>query len=118
MSQKSVDEMTEAEVRAYAKKLEKQLAALEKPDYVYFLLDAEQNRIKIGHSQQVEKRREILSKEVGRELSLLGAVRGGRQLKRQLKTRFQALLTNEDEWFRAEGELMQYIKAEGNYATD
>jgi len=81
-----------------------------KPDYVYFLLDAEDHMVKIGHSKNVLDRMKVLSKQSGRTLELLGVIEGGRTLKMRLQKRFKPLLIDEDEWFSAEPELMDYIR--------
>lgn len=105
---KSIDEMTEAEVRVYAKELEKQLARFVKPDYVYFMLDRAANVVKIGHSQNVLERLRVLQRSSGRTLELAGVVPGGKAFKKQLQQQFKHYRVD-DEWFRAEADVMDYI---------
>lgn len=105
---KSIDDMTEAEVRAYAKELEIRLRAYEQPRYVYFLLDAEAGVVKIGQSANVAERVRVLSREVGRPLELLGVVPGDKHTKRQIKQQFRALV-KADEWYIASPELVAFI---------
>ena len=73
---KSIDDMSEAEVRAYAKELEARLRAYETPRCGCFLLDAEAGAVKIGQSANVAERVRVLSREVGRPLELLGGYAG------------------------------------------
>jgi hypothetical protein len=116
---KSIDEMTEAEVRDYARELEGRLAALERVDYVYFFHDPTANVIKIGHSQNVPQRLVALRKADNRPLELLGVVRGDKHLKRRLQQQFDAHRVDDDgdrksEWFAAADELMNYIRAQAH----
>jgi len=111
MSAKSIDKMTIDELREYARVLEKRLAQYEKPDYVYFLHDAAAGVIKVGHSQAVEQRLKVLSRQTGRDLILLGVMPGNKYLKRRVQQQFKHLLTGDAEWYTAADELMDYIEA-------
>lgn len=121
MTRKAIDDMTEAEVRAYARALERQLAALEQPDYVYFAHDPAHAVIKIGHSRHVAQRLAALCRATQRELVLLGVQRGNKYLKKRLQKQFAHLAAAADgapladptvktEWFRAGADLLDYIR--------
>lgn len=114
---KSIDDMTEAEVRAYARELEARLRTYEQPRYVYFLFDAEAGVVKIGQSADVTERARVLSREVGRPLELLGIMPGDKHLKRQVRQRFHAL-ARADEWYTAAPELLTFIRENAGELQD
>lgn len=62
--------------------------------------------VKIGHSQNVSERMTVLQKSSGQHLELLGVMAGGRKLQKQ----YEAYRTDDDEWFNAEFDLMNYIR--------
>ena len=72
-----------------------------KPDFVYFILDKQNDHIKIGVSNDVEKRLENLRKQRGAgELTLVCLLEGGYELEKELHERFHE--------FRLYGEYFQY----------
>ncbi|MDI9367992.1 MAG: helix-turn-helix domain-containing protein [Thermotogota bacterium] len=73
----------------------------DKPDYLYFILDEQNDHIKIGVSNDVEKRLENLRKQRGAgELTLVCLLEGGYELEKELHERFHE--------FRLYGEYFQY----------
>jgi hypothetical protein len=118
MRRKSLDEMTEAELRTYAHELEARLAQLERVDYVYFCHDAQSNTIKIGHSHNVRQRIAALSRQSGRTLMLLGVIVGDKYAKKRLQQQFAAYALADKEWFAADARLMDYIAAHAEQLED
>lgn len=70
--------------------------------HVYFALDAEVSQIKIGISDNVDRRVTELGRERGRELDLLGSMRGGYDLERAMHGRFRDYRRERNEWYSAE----------------
>ena len=109
MSRKAIDTMTLAELREYARELEKRLAKYEVPDTVYFLHDESAQVIKVGHSKNVNERLRVLERQSKRTLTLLGVIEGDKYLKRTIQQQFKTLLTADAEWYRVDETLMAYI---------
>lgn len=74
---------------------------------VYVVLDAEASQVKIGISANVPDRLRRLSRERGRQLELIGTMRGGYDLERAMHGRFRPYRRERYEWYSAEilGEL-------------
>jgi hypothetical protein len=111
MNGKTIDEMDEAELRAYARELERRLASMERIDFVYFMHDPEAQVVKIGHSKQVGQRLRALRQQTGRPLQVIGVTPGDKYLKRRMQLRFKAYMTDDAEWFEAAPELLAYVDA-------
>jgi hypothetical protein len=78
--------------------------------YVYFVEALGRNEIKIGSSQNPDQRLCGLQTGNGSELKLLGAMRGDKELERQIQARFKHLRTPSDgEWFYGLNELRESI---------
>jgi hypothetical protein len=69
---------------------------------VYFALDTEAAQIKIGISTNVERRLYELSNIRGRNLDLLGTMKGGKALEQTMHHRFRPYLREGREWFSSE----------------
>ena len=82
----------------------------EKPSYVYFFHDAAADVVKIGHSKDVDKRLQTISREYGKSLTVMGVQRGDKYVKMRLQKQFAAAATG-DEWFSLTDEVRAYIKA-------
>jgi hypothetical protein len=77
-------------------------------DLVYFLYDRAAGRVKIGHSITPHTRRTDISRKVGRQLEIVGAMYGGRSKEMELHKHF-ADLRIEGEWFQVTIELAEFI---------
>jgi hypothetical protein len=69
---------------------------------VYVLLDAEACQVKIGISEDVERRVADLSRIRGRPLDLIGTMRGGYDLERAMHGRFREFRREGQEWYSSE----------------
>lgn len=80
---------------------------------VYFALDREAAQIKIGISEDVDRRVKELGAERGRDLELLAAVPGGYNLERAMHGRFRDYRVERNEWYSSEivGELPGIVAA-------
>lgn len=82
---------------------------------VYFARDCD--LVKIGFTGQLRNRLvSIKSKIGGRKLELLGTLPGGRELERQLHTRF-AHLRQHGEWFTLTDEIREFIASDPIHRT-
>jgi T5orf172 domain len=86
------------------------------PGYVYFILNQDNQAIKIGFAKDVRKRLKALQTSSSCQLRLMGAIKTensltANTLEVSLHKRFNALRLS-GEWFRADLDLMEYIKAE------
>lgn len=84
------------------------------PHRVYFALDREAAQIKIGYSTNIPRRIAQLGARRGRDLDLLGTMRGGYDLERAMHGRFAPYRCEAQEWYRSEiiGELAPLLEAE------
>lgn len=78
------------------------------PSYVYFLFDRETDQIKIGYSDNVERRKQQIESKLGRPLFFLAVTDGGRPLEQKLHGAF-AHLRGEGKWFKLAPELEQFV---------
>jgi hypothetical protein len=76
---------------------------------IYFMQPADGGAIKIGHSPDVDRRREQLEAHYGRPLVLLATMRGGRAEEASIHRRFSHLRLGRKEQFRPAAELMAFI---------
>ncbi len=76
---------------------------------VYFLLNRHSNLLKIGFSQDVERRVKDLQFASGQDLVLLRTEPGARSEEKSLHIRFQHLRVK-GEWFSYDGELKAYLE--------
>lgn len=76
---------------------------------VYFIRSGKRGAIKIGWAKDVSKRLRILQTGSAEELSLIGAIPGGKRLERQIHERFAAdRLTGE--WFKPTAEVRRWAR--------
>lgn len=80
-----------------------------KDDCVYYMLNPTSGEIKIGHSVQVGKRRDTLSREVGCDLEVLATEPGGRTVERIRHFEFREHRVS-GEWFLPSPELLVHIE--------
>lgn len=83
---------------------------------VYFAQAGEGGPIKIGTSEQVERRIRSLQSSIPQPLRLLGTVLGGHARERELHRQFEALRI-QGEWFRPEAPLLDFIGAVAGQAA-
>lgn len=81
--------------------------------FVYFILDANSNAIKIGWAKDVNKRMRTFQTSSPARLRLLKSVKvkgavAAQELERSLHQRFHANRLI-GEWFKAEGDLLEYV---------
>jgi hypothetical protein len=87
------------------------LRLLQSPGYVYFVLDAAAEQIKIGHAKDPHARHRSLQVGNPNEIHLLGwiARRVPIALERELHERFAAFRVR-GEWFECVHEIVDYIR--------
>lgn len=80
---------------------------------VYFLLDPELCRIKIGVTVDVKARVRQHERQRGRKLELLGTLKGGDRLEKAMHSRFAPLRAERGEWFSSEiaAEVLELLEA-------
>lgn len=83
---------------------------------VYFAQAGEDGPIKIGTSEQVDRRLKSLQLSCPQKLRLLGTVFGGHKLERELHRMFEAHRI-QGEWFRAGPDLLEYIRQHASAAA-
>lgn len=105
--------MSEAEkMIARIDELERRIAALESKEqqgYVYFIVDEEGKRVKIGFSHEPEKRLRQLQTANAQRLTLLAAIPGTKEDERFLHQQFGSA-RGINEWFRMTSYLRQEIE--------
>ena len=79
------------------------------PSFVYFVADQECTHVKIGISNDPEKRLSSLQTSNQGKLQLLGVVEGDSKLEQQYHEQFKHLRQS-GEWFKAEPELLSFIE--------
>lgn len=80
----------------------------ERMGWVYFIIDPDEDAVKIGYADDMDKRLVDLQTGNPRELILDYFVRGTRRLEKRLQKRFKHLSIRR-EWFRHDGELAGFI---------
>ena len=76
--------------------------------WIYFILDARNNAIKIGYSKNPLQRLSELQVGNSTQLRLIKTIEGGVNVERKLHTKFKDLRIS-GEWFQASQELMRFI---------
>lgn len=76
---------------------------------VYFMQPVGGGPVKIGHSANVDSRRQQLEARYGQPLVILAVIEGGRKEEHEMHTRFSHLRIEETEQFRPGRELMEFI---------
>ncbi|MCG9890855.1 MAG: GIY-YIG nuclease family protein [Thermosynechococcaceae cyanobacterium MS004] len=84
--------------------------------FVYFILNADSNAIKIGRARDLGKRMKALQTSSPAELQLLKSIqvnsaKEAEELEKSLHRRFYEIRLA-GEWFKAEGELLEYIQSQ------
>ena len=79
-------------------------------EVIYFIRAGARGPIKIGRTNNIARRLEMLRVGNHLELSLLATVDGGESGERRIHRRFEHLRTR-GEWFRATPELMKFVRA-------
>lgn len=82
--------------------------------YVYFCIEMDRDRVKIGHARDPEKRIKALQTACSEELGILGAIpsRNPRVMEQRLHRRF-AHLRLSGEWFRCTEEIGDFVELYG-----
>lgn len=81
---------------------------IKKPDLVYFALDEEGGRIKIGCSSDYVRRIQRVAREAGCRLEPVGILSGSRLTEARIHERFSHLRLH-GEWFRFSQEIYDFI---------
>lgn len=81
----------------------------DRPTFVYYLLNAANNSVKIGYSVNPKVRRAIIMAGADGELTLIAQEDGNWELERDRHRQFSDLSIH-GEWFRYEGELKTHIE--------
>lgn len=76
---------------------------------VYFMQPIDGGPIKIGYSENVDRRRAELEAHFGRSLAILAVVEGGRKEEREMHDRFSHLRMEGTEQFKPARDLMEFI---------
>ena len=81
--------------------------------HVYFLLDREAAQIKIGIAKNIANRQKQHERRRGRQLDLLGSIRGGAALEIAMHSRFAPWRREKHEWYSSEiiGEVAELLAA-------
>ena len=78
---------------------------------IYFMQPVDGGPVKIGHSEDVDRRRRQLAWGYGKPLTLLKVMPGGREEERAMHDRFAAYRIDNSELFEPSHELMEFIAA-------
>jgi hypothetical protein len=80
------------------------------PDLVYFIHAKDTEYVKIGTTDNVERRLRAIKTSSPFELNLIGVIRGGRELEKQIHGIFQHLRIR-GEWFYLRDDLIEFVNA-------
>jgi hypothetical protein len=84
-----------------------------KETYIYFIQISPNGPIKIGLSNDVEKRRRNLTCAIPYDLNILGYIGGNQSLEKKLHKKFKTHYIR-GEWFKPHSEILAYIRGECN----